>query len=222
MFNFVIQSTFNMETSKKHLEDISEIRLIMERSTKFLSLSGWSGIFAGLFALIGATVAYFYLGNGEINYSEKFNLLSGVPSLSPRVFLTVDALIVLGLALTSALFFSFRKAKKQGERFWSPVLKRLLFTILVPLVSGGVLSLIMMWQNHINLVAPLTLIFYGLALTNAGRFVNKELLVLGFAEIILGLAATIWQELGLYFWAIGFGLFHIIYGATLYFKYERR
>ena len=211
-----------METSKKHLEDISEIRQIMERSTKFLSLSGWSGIFAGLFALIGATAAYLYLGGGEIYYDEQFRLLSGDRALSPRVFLTLDALIVLSLALASALFFSFRKAKKQGEKFWSPVLKRLLFTILVPLSTGGILSLIMMWQNHVNLVAPLTLIFYGLALANAGRFVNKELVILGIAEIALGLAATVWQDLGLYFWALGFGLFHILYGATLYFKYDRK
>lgn len=211
-----------METSKKHLEDISEIRQIMERSTKFLSLSGWSGIFAGFFALLGAAAAYIYLGGGEVYYDEKFRLLSGDRTLSPRVFLTLDALIVLSLALASALFFSLKKAKNQGERFWSPVLQRLLFTILIPLGTGGILSLIMMWQNHVNLVAPLTLIFYGIALVNAGRFVNRELVILGIAEIILGLAATVWQEIGLYIWTLGFGLFHIIYGVTLYFKYDRK
>jgi hypothetical protein len=212
-----------METSNKHLEDISEIRQIMERSTKFLSLSGWSGIFAGLFAILGAMAAYIYLGSTEmVYYDEIFELMRSDRSLSPKTFLLLDALIVLVLALASALFFSIRKATKQGEKFWSPVLKRLLFTILVPLGTGGLLSLIMMWQNHVNLVAPLTLIFYGLALTNAGRFVNKELLILGIAEITLGLAATVWQDLGLYFWTVGFGLFHMIYGVTLYFKYDRK
>ncbi len=211
-----------MKTSHKHLEDISEIRQIMERSTKFLSLSGWSGVFAGLFALMGAIAAYIYLGAGEIYYDEKFRLLEGERNISPSLFLLLDGLIVLILSLTSALYFSSRKASRMGEKFWSPVLKRLLFSLLIPLSAGGLLSLILMWQNHVNLVAPLTLIFYGIALSNAGRFVNKELVVLGIAEIIIGLAATVWQDLGLYFWALGFGLFHIIYGVTLYFKYDRK
>ncbi len=211
-----------METSNKHLEDISEIRQIMERSTKFLSLSGWSGIFAGLFALAGAVVAYLYLGGGEIYYDDNFRLLEGERSLSPRVFLSLDAVIVLTLAIISTLFFSIRKATKAGEKFWSPVLKRMMFSLMIPLITGGILSIIMLWQNHVNLVAPLTLIFYGIALVNAGRFVNKELVILGLAEILLGLFATAWQDLGLYFWALGFGLFHIIYGATLYFKYDRK
>ncbi|MFC2129599.1 hypothetical protein ACFLQX_02330 [Bacteroidota bacterium] len=210
-----------METSNKHLEDISEIRQLMERSTKFLSLSGWSGVFAGLFALMGAVAAYIYLGAGEISYDNRFQLLEAERSLSPQIFLLINALAVLVLAVASALLFSYRKATKAGEKFWSPVLKRLLFSLMVPLSAGGILSLIMMWQNHLDLVAPLTLIFYGIALVNAGRFVNKELVILGLADIALGLAATIWQDMGLYFWATGFGLFHIIYGATLYFKYDR-
>lgn len=211
-----------METSNKHLQDISEIRQIMERSTKFLSLSGWSGVFAGLFALIGAMAAYIYLGAGEIYYDEKFRLLAGERSITPMLFLMLDGLTVLILSLASALFFSYRKASMMGEKFWSPVLKRLLFSLLIPLSAGGLLTLVLMWQNHINLVAPLTLIFYGIALANAGRFVNKELVILGLAEIIIGLTATVWQDFGLYFWAVGFGLFHIIYGVTLYFKYDRK
>ncbi len=211
-----------METSNKHLEDISEIRQIMERSTKFLSLSGWSGVFAGLIATLGAIAAYIYLGGGEIYYDENFRLLEGEREISPSVFLLLDALIVLVLSSVTALFFSNRKAVKAGAKLWSPVLRRLLFTMMVPLMTGGLLCLILMWQNHINLVAPITLLFYGIALVNAGRFVNKELVVLGLSEILLGLAAMIWQDFGLYFWAVGFGLLHMIYGATLHFKYDRK
>lgn len=210
-----------MKTSNKHLEDIAEIRQIMERSTKFLSLSGWSGVFAGLFAILGAIAAYIYLGGSEIYYDEKFILLEEEHDIAPRIFLLLDAIIVLVLSAASALFFSYRKAIKAGAKFWSPVLKRLLFTLMVPLISGGLLCLILIWQNHINLVAPLTLLFYGIALVNAGRFVNTELVIMGISEIILGLAAMIWQDHGLYFWAVGFGLLHMIYGITLYFKYDR-
>jgi predicted lysophospholipase L1 biosynthesis ABC-type transport system permease subunit len=43
----------------QHLEDIAEIRAMMERSTRFLSLSGLSGVFAGTFGLIASGLAYF-------------------------------------------------------------------------------------------------------------------------------------------------------------------
>ncbi|MEX0985851.1 MAG: hypothetical protein WD052_00145 [Bacteroidales bacterium] len=211
-----------MEKSNKHLEDLSEIRNLMERSTRFLSLSGWSGISAGIFAILGAIAAYLYLEGGNIYYDESLRILSGEKNIPPRVFLLGDAVIVLMLALISAVYFSWKKAKTLGEKIWSPVIKRLLFHITVPLAAGGLLSLILIWQNHVNLVAPLTLIFYGTALLNAGKYTNREVIWLGMAEIITGLAAAFWQEFGLYFWALGFGLYHIIYGVTLYYKYDRK
>lgn len=211
-----------METSRKHLEDLNEIRQIMERSTKFLSLSGWSGIFAGLFAIIGVVVAYIYLDGGNIYYDENLRMLSGDRQISPRVFLVGDAIVVLILALFSAYYFSLRKAKRMGEKMWSPVTRRLLFHLAVPLVTGGLLSLVLIWQNNVNLVAPLTLVFYGIALVNAGKFTHREIIWLGLAQVVTGLAAAIWQEYGLYFWGIGFGLYHIIYGTALFLKYDRK
>lgn len=92
----------------------------------------------------------------------------------------------------------------------------------VPLITGGILSLILIWQHHSNLIASITLIFYGVALVNTGRYTNREIVWLGISEIIMGLSAAVWQESGLFFWVTGFGLFHIIYGITHYFKYERK
>ena len=42
----------------EHLENLKEIRTLMERSSKFLSLSGLSGISAGIIALVGAFMVY--------------------------------------------------------------------------------------------------------------------------------------------------------------------
>ena len=211
-----------MNSTHKHLEDLSEIRQIMERSTRFLSLSGLSGVFAGFFALAGTFAAWGYLQENGLYYDENYLLIQGDAPIAPRLFFILDAGIVLVLALASAVFFSYRKAKRESLPFWSPVLKRLLFNLLVPLATGGILSIILIWQNHLNLVAPLTLIFYGIALVNAGKFTNREIIALGIAEIVLGLAATVWQAYGIWFWAGGFGLLHIIYGITLYYKYDRK
>ena len=211
-----------MNSTHKHLEDLSEIRQIMERSTRFLSLSGLSGVVAGFFALAGTLAAWVYLQENGLYYDENYLLVQGDAPIAPRLFFILDAGIVLVLALASAVFFSYRKAKRESLPFWSPVLKRLLFNLLVPLATGGILSIILIWQNHLNLVAPLTLIFYGIALVNAGKFTNREIIALGIAEIVLGLAATVWQAYGIWFWAGGFGLLHIIYGITLYYKYDRK
>jgi len=209
-----------MEKTNQHLDDLSQIRSIMERSTKFLSLSGWSGIFAGIFGLAGAIAAWFYLDGGAIYYDESFKLIKGERRLDPLTFMTINALITLVLALSSAFFFSWLKARKNGENIWTPALRSLIKQLALPLAVGGVLALILIYQQETTYIAAVTLIFYGLALFSAGRYTSYEIIYLGIADILLGLAAAIWQDLGIYFWAIGFGVFHIIYGLVLYTKYD--
>lgn len=196
-----------MSNSEKHLEDIAEIRQMMERSSRFISLSGWSGIYAGGFALIGVVIAFLYL--------------RATTSESPEFFLLADASIVLFLAMGSALYFSHRKAKKQGAKLWSPITRKILINIAIPLLTGGIYCVVFLLKDQVNLIAGATLIFYGLALVNAGRFINREVVVLGIIEICLGIAATIWQTYGIWIWGTGFGLFHIVYGITLHYKYDR-
>jgi hypothetical protein len=196
-----------MSSSEKHLEDIAEIRQMMERSSRFISLSGWSGVSAGVFALIGVFTVPL--------------MIRSTSSQMLEITLVAGALIVLFLALASALFFSFRKARKQGTKLWSPVTRSLLVNMAIPLLTGGIYSAILLLQDQGHLLAGITLIFYGLALVNAGRFTNKEAVILGILEITLGIAATIWQSKGLWFWGAGFGLLHIIYGITLHYKYDR-
>lgn len=220
--NFAFQSTFKMENSEKHLQDLNEIRQIMERSTKFLSLSGWAGIVAGALAILGTIAAFLYLDSRALSYEAALLVRDGGVSTSPLGFLIIDAVIVLLVALSGAVFFSYRKAKKSGEKIWSPVTRRLLLQLAVPLVSGGILVLILIGHDNVSLVAPVTLIFYGLALVNAGKYTTREIVWLGIAEIVTGLAAAIWLPYGIWFWGAGFGIYHIIYGITLYHKYDRK
>jgi hypothetical protein len=203
-------------------EDLQTIREIMERSSKFLSLSGLSGIFAGVCALAGAGVAWFVvLDSGNICFDEYMYGSDGSAGPALRSNLASISLLVLGLALLGAFYFSQRKARKAGQQFWTNTSRRILIHLLIPLFAGGFFVLILLLQQNFVLVASAMLIFYGLSLVNAGKFTFSELHYLGLTEIGLGILAGLFVHLGLLFWTIGFGLMHIVYGAVMYYRHER-
>lgn len=219
-FKVLLKITMDNKTS--YLEDLKIIRKVMEDSSRFLTLSGLSGIFAGIFALAGAAVAYFaILKNGTIQYAEYFRNLQPDEIIVLRLQLIADALIVLFLAVGISVFFSIRKAGKKGVKIWTPVSKRMLINLLIPLVTGAVFIIALLIKNHTVMVVPCMLLFYGLALVNAGKFTFNEIFYLGLLEILIGLIAAFFPYWGLYFWAIGFGILHIIYGLIMFRKYER-
>lgn len=203
-------------------EDLQTIREIMERSSKFLSLSGLSGIFAGICALIGASVAWFFiLDSGHLGYDESVRIPGDWSTSGIRFYLALDAILILGLAVVGAVYFSQRKARNAGQRFWTNTTQRLLVNLLIPLVSGGIFTLILVFRNNWELVASVMLIFYGLSLVNAGKFTFGEIHYLGLTEIVLGILAGLFINHGLLFWTIGFGLMHIVYGTVMYYRHER-
>ncbi|HAQ20943.1 MAG TPA: hypothetical protein DCR40_17175 [Prolixibacteraceae bacterium] len=203
-------------------EDLQAIREIMERSSKFLSLSGLSGIFAGVCALIGAAVAWFVvLGSGNVHYDEYYCSVGATPFNQVSIILGIDAIIVLIAAFLGAYYFSSKKAKKSGQKLWTSSTRRLLGHLFIPLVSGGIFVLILAFRNNIDLIASAMLIFYGLSLVNAGKFTLGEIHYLGLTEIVLGVLAGIFILYGLLFWVIGFGVMHIVYGIVMYYRYER-
>ncbi len=205
-----------MEKSK-YLEDISEIKNIMNRSSRFISLSGMSGILAGIFALAGAYLAYMI-----VYESPNPNVIGSDIILSiEQIFdLTILGIGVMILALISGVLLSMRKAKKNGEKIWDTSSQRLIINFLIPLSTGAIVCLIMIQKGLIIYVAPLTLLFYGLSCVHASKYTIGGVRYLGITIILIGLIATYFTGYGLLFWAIGFGLCHIIYGALMYFKYE--
>jgi hypothetical protein len=210
-----------MDKNVSSADELKTIRKIMEESTRFLSLSGLSGIFAGIFAIAGALVAWLLiLRNDTIWHDELFRSPGNKEALAMRWQLIADALLILILSVLFTLWFSKRKANQAGKTLWTPVLKRLVANMMVPLVSGGIFIIILLIQNQIRLIVPGMLIFYGLALVNAGKFTYGEVFYLGILEIITGLLATLFPALGLYFWAFGFGILHIVYGLVVYRKYD--
>lgn len=208
-----------MKTEQQYIRDLTEIRSMMERSTRFLSLTGWSGIMAGLYALAGAFIAwklfYFNGSEGIYNSLERQGLSE---SVLYQFFL---ALVILVLAIGTAIFLSWRKSAKSGERLWNSAARRLVINMVIPLATGGILILILISKGLLGLIAPLTLIFYGLALLNASKFTFEEVKYLGIIEIVLGLAASYFIGYGLLFWAAGFGFMHIVYGIYMHLRYEK-
>jgi hypothetical protein len=209
-----------MKSQSEHLENLSEIRSLMERSSRFISLSGLSGVFVGIFALAGAAAAYWYLeSNQDISYSDKGAILTA--AFDAYIFLFIDALLVLTLSLVFVAYFTIRKAREKGQTIWDATAQRLLINLAIPLATGGFFCLVLMQHGQFQLIAPSMLIFYGLALINASRYTLNDIRYLGICEIILGLISAVFFGYGLIFWAIGFGVLHIIYGSVMYNKYEK-
>jgi len=201
-----------MEKQRDYIGDINEIRSMMERSSKFLSLSGWAGIMAGIYALAGAYIAH------TVYEFRPDKVLYTSPYL-PKVILLASVVLILSLA--SAIYFSWRNAGKRGEQVWNATSRRLLTSMAVPLFTGGIFIVILILKGMSGFIAPVTLIFYGLSLHNAGYFTIREVKIMGLVQVALGLINTWFIEYGLIFWAMGFGLVHIIYGIYMHFRYER-
>ncbi|MDL5045057.1 hypothetical protein QQ054_03245 [Oscillatoria amoena NRMC-F 0135] len=206
-----------MKETHDYKGDIATIRSAMERSVKFLSLSGLSGVLAGIYALAGATLVYYLLYYPNSPFGHRFYYVNENVIVLKLIAI---AAIVLLLSLVTALVMSQRKAKRMGTGIWNKTSKDLLLQLSVPLVTGGLLILIGVAQGHFGIVVPACLIFYGLALVNASSLTVAEIRYLGFCEIILGLVAALLPGYGLLFWAFGFGVLHIVYGSLMHYRYD--
>jgi hypothetical protein len=201
---------------KEIQDDLASIRSLMERSSKFISLSGLAGILAGVYALIGSAAAYYIL---EHPYSYQANTFFSLLRVVPQ--LIGIAVLVLVASLFTGVYLSYRKAKSKGQSVWNKTSKELLFYMAVPLFTGGALMLLFLYQGYFLLIAPASLVFYGLALIGASNFTFTDVKFLGLCQIVLGLAAAALPEYGLPLWAVGFGVLHIVYGSVMYLKYDR-
>lgn len=216
-----------MNNNNQHLEHLAEIRALMERSTRFLSLSGLSGVWMGLCALAGVAAVYTYLemtpfASDSNNFYFDKAIRSNKWGLDYKSVFVLTAILVLAAALAGGWFFTARKARLRGERVWDATSRRLLLALAVPLAAGGVFCLALLERGYLSLLAPCTLIFYGLALVNGGKFTLRDVETLGILEIILGLTGVFYPGFGLEIWALGFGFLHIFYGLWMYFKYDTR
>ena len=216
-----------MTTTHEQLNDLREIRALMERSSRFIGLSGLSGITAGLCALVGATITYIYLDARPFQYDHPSRLYYNHALETTKwdieytkFFILVGVLTILA-AVSFGILFTTRNARRKGQSIWDATARRLLTSLIIPLGAGGLFCLAMLLDGSVAYLAPASLIFYGLALVNGSKYTLHDVYYLGLVEITLGIAAMFLLRFGLEFWVFGFGFLHIIYGVVMYYKYEK-
>ncbi len=208
-----------MNEQDQPLQELRHIKNMMERSSRFISLSGLSGIAAGIWALIGSWFAYDWIHEYYVLYNETGYSVRSFQRL--EFSLMILAAVVLAAALMSAFYFTWRRANKNKLPVWDRASRMLFVNMLIPLVTGGLLILAILRYDDWRFISPLCLIFYGLALVNGSKYTLSDIRYLGISEIILGLINTQFIGYGLHFWAFGFGVLHIIYGFIMWWKNER-
>ncbi|TAD90800.1 MAG: hypothetical protein EAY75_04145 [Bacteroidetes bacterium] len=223
-----------MSHKSQSLQELQQIRQLMERSSRFISLSGLSGIAAGTCALVGAGLAMPYLqpGAGRANAAGSVQSRNGydlsawqadnlwVGILHSKLFhIAVGTFLA---AFVSAFLFTWLKSRRQGIPIWGPASFRLMVNVSIPMLVGGIFCIKLLQTQNFDLLAPTTLIFYGLALLNASKYTFPEIRYLGMAMMLLGIANCWIIGQGIYLWATGFGLLHIVYGAYMWFAYEQK
>jgi hypothetical protein len=213
-----------MENPNEQLEAIKDMRNLMERSSRFLSLSGLSGVAIGIFALVGLSALYLKLDLSPFDkgFQEKMIALDGDYTNPIFQFVLLDALAILVGSLLVGTWMSVNRSKKLNLPSWDPVARRLVINLMIPLVAGGLLCLIFIQKGELAYLAPITLLFYGLALVNASKHTVDEIRNLGIIEITLGLFAFWKIDFALLLWGICFGILHIIYGIFIHTKHQNK
>lgn len=208
-----------MTQSDQHLAALQDIKQMMEKSSRFLSLSGLSGIAAGICAIIGAAIAYSWIGQAiPQDFYNPDAYIPGFP-LESRLFLLAVTVFIAAFAL--ALLFTWLRSKQTGVPLWGITARKVMVAVTIPMAVGGLFVLKLADIGAYGLVAPGCLLFYGLALLNASRYTLIEIRYLAYTQLLLGALNLWWIGYGLHFWTLGFGVSHIIYGIAMWYKYER-
>jgi hypothetical protein len=217
-----------MEERNSHLSALQDIKHIMERSSRFISLSGWSGVSAGICGIAGAWFAHRIIYSNDRseqatittgNNYERYSPISIKDFIGNSLFNI--AILTFIAAFVFAFLFTYLRSKKNNVPLWGNTARRLMLNVCIPMIAGGIFLLKLIETGAYGLVAPACLIFYGLALVNGSKYTLSEVRYLGYGQILLGVLNCWDVRHGLYFWAAGFGILHIVYGILMWYRYER-
>ena len=213
-----------MNQYTEQLEALTEIRSMMEKSTRFLSLSGATGISIGIIALVAAAICFIISGVAPFEYPDFYYYLGSKESvlgMQPHIFILVLMGITILFSSAVGFYYTHKKTKANNVNLWTKSFRLMAINIAIPLITGGIFCIFLLLRGVPEFAAPAMLIFYGLSLINGAKYTLQDVNSLGILEIVLGLIALYVNKYGLEFWAIGFGIFHIIYGAKIYFSQSK-
>jgi hypothetical protein len=215
-----------MYSENKPTEALEEIKQMMHRSSRFISLSGWSGIAAGICALVAAWITNQKISQYALENSTNYNDMWGTHILKNGQLVLLNQLLIIGvLTFIAAFFFAFLftwfRSRKTGVPVWGFTARKVMINLAIPMLAGALLIWRITDLGVYGLVAPACLIFYCLALFNSSKFTVSEVRYLGLLQLLLCVINLWAMGYGLYFWAAGFGVLHILYGIMMWNKYER-
>jgi hypothetical protein len=209
-----------MNSQQRSLQELQQIKQMMERSSKFISLSGLSGISAGICALAGAWFASQKIHCWQYGDCHFGDLVNDTDRTVQNEVLLI-AVLTFVAALATSFLFTFLRSKKTGIPLWGTTTIRLIWNLAIPLLAGAFFLIRSMQLDQYELITPACLIFYGLALVNASKYTLGEVRYLGYGQIVLGIINLWFTGYWVIFWVAGFGVLHIIYGILMWYKYER-
>ena len=183
-------------------ENLRMIRQMMERSTKHSSLSGFSGIIVGLWAIIGVAVTRL-----AVQPNRAHHWLAYIAEFAA----TWAAVLVL--SILTDLLVTKRRAALVGKHVFSKLGTHIVGAAAPGFTAGFVLTMYLLQQQRIGEVYGFWMLSYGLAICAVGLFSVRPVLFLGWAFLLAG-AATLFlpHAWGLGMMALSFGGFHIAYG----------
>lgn len=200
--------------NKEAINTLNEIKDLMEKSSRFQSIDGWSIIIIGILASIVSAGAWLLLlPHPQLEWLPAS--CNGILINSPyrTLIASICALVLLGISFLTVSLMSYRKVKKQKGSFsFDQTIRRPLFHFCVPMIAGGLFCLAMLLQGHYGLTSTFMLVFYGLALLNASHYTHRSIALLGYGELLLGIIDCFVVTHAILFWFFGFGLLHILFG----------
>ena len=89
--------------NKEALDTLHDIKELMEKSTKFMSISGISAILVGIYACIGTGLVYFIL-----NKQDSFDTLFNIPLLNINTTYQLASICLIALGVLALSLADWR------------------------------------------------------------------------------------------------------------------
>jgi hypothetical protein len=194
---------FREPDAREAEENLRVIRELMERSTKYSTFSGLSGVLAGAASIVGCLVTR-TLGQQPLD-----------PTAFRVSFLTTWAVVIL-FAIGADYLLTKRRAARVGKHILSRLGKQMFLGSTPGLGTGALLTLYFMSHNLLSDIYPVWMLCYGIAVCAVGLFSQKEVSYLGAAFLVAGaMTLLLLPTWGLPMMAVTFGGFHIAYGIAM-------